>query len=93
VKPTSRFVFVISREQPQLHEYVQRTFAGEADVRVIVDRRVVTRRHRDGPHEPDRRQAERRVRTEVDDELKARGSALVAAAADPSKDSGVNLSL
>jgi hypothetical protein len=91
VKLTSRFVFVISREQPQLHEYVRRAFSREADVRVIVDRRVTTRRHQAGSHVPDRRRTERRVRTEIEAELKARGSALVAA--DPSKDPEVKFSL
>jgi hypothetical protein len=93
VRPTSRFVFVISRDQPQLHEYVQQAFASQADVRVIVDRRVASRRHQQAARQPDRRRAERRVRTEIEAELKARGSALVAASADPAKDPGPNLAL
>ena len=56
----AQLVFIVSRHRPKLHEYLQEEFAGNAEVVVIVDRRLGERRLREIDHGPDRRQADRR---------------------------------
>src|SRR5439155_25599827 len=43
-QPMGQLVFIVSRHRPKLHEYLQREFADNADVAVIVDRRLTERR-------------------------------------------------
>ncbi len=56
----ARYLFIVARERAQLFAHLQREFAGSADVEVLLDRRRGERRERLLPHEPDRRQADRR---------------------------------
>jgi hypothetical protein len=72
-----RFVFVISRREPQIYEYVREAFALEGDVAVVVDRRVGERRHHAAPRGAERRRQDRRIRGDVADDLKSRGCAFV----------------
>ena len=88
---TNRFLFVISRQQPQLYEYVRSAFSPEEEVRVIVDRRVADRRRASAPGSAERRRSDRRVRTDVVEELKARGCAFVPAGGGPALDSQIVL--
>lgn len=55
-KITGRLVFVVSRDRPDVYNYLMLHFAEEKDVEVILDRRRGKRR----PHEPERRQADPR---------------------------------
>ncbi|MGH7348040.1 MAG: hypothetical protein ACREMQ_11470 [Longimicrobiales bacterium] len=72
----AQLVFIVSRHRPKLHEYLQQEFAGNADVAVIVDRRLGERRLREVEHGSERRQIDRR-QAEVDERLRSMGWAIV----------------
>jgi hypothetical protein len=72
----AQLVFIVSRHRPKLREYLQREFAGNAEVTVIVDRRLVERRLDRGPRSPDRRRVSRR-QEQIDERLRAMGWAIV----------------
>ena len=55
-KITGRLVFIVSRDRPDLYNYLMLRFAGQKDIEVILDRRRGERR----PHEPERRRADPR---------------------------------
>lgn len=57
-----RYLFVVARGHPEVYADLQRQFAGNPDVEVLVDRRQSERREHPEPHEPDRRRGERRGR-------------------------------
>ena len=75
-KLMSQLVFIVSRHRPKLHEYLQREFAGNAEVAVIVDRRLGERRLREVEHGPDRRLTDRRD-AGSDERLRSMGWAIV----------------
>jgi len=77
-KPMAQLVFIVSRHRPKLHEYLQKEFAGNAEVSVIVDRRLGERRLREVEveHRPDRRQTDRRDAL-ADERLRSMGWAIV----------------
>ena len=72
----TQLVFIVSRHRPKLHEYLQQEFAGNAEVAVIVDRRLGERRLREVDRGPERRQADRR-QSLVDERLGSMGWAIV----------------
>lgn len=73
-----RVVFVVRADRTELYEALRKAFARELDVEVLVDRRALpTRRRRAARHEPDRRRFDRRLRLQVDGEIKQRGWAVV----------------
>jgi len=72
----AQLVFIVARHRPKLHEYLQREFAGNDEVAVIVDRRLGERRLRELGHGSERRQADRR-QAEVDERLRSMGWAIV----------------
>jgi hypothetical protein len=72
----AQLVFIVSRHRPKLHEYLQQEFAGNAEVAVIVDRRLGERRLREVDQSPERRQADRR-QSLVDERLGSMGWAIV----------------
>ena len=74
--PMAQLVFIVSRHRPKLHEYLQKEFAGNAEVAVIVDRRLGERRLREVGHRPDRRQTDRRDAL-ADERLRSMGWAIV----------------
>ena len=45
-------LFIVSRRQPDLYEYLRRQFASEPDMKVRLDRRTVERRQT-GPSRPE----------------------------------------
>ena len=55
------YLIVVARNQPYVFEYVNRKLAGDPEFQVLLDRRQGERRQRAESHEPDRRQAERRL--------------------------------
>lgn len=71
-----QLVFIVARHRPKLHEYLQREFAGNDEVSVIVDRRLSERRLREVEHGPERRQSDRRQAL-VDERLRSMGWAIV----------------
>ena len=72
----AQLVFIVSRHRPKLREYLQREFAGNAEVTIIVDRRLGERRLDRGPRSPDRRRVSRR-QEQIDERLRAMGWAIV----------------
>ena len=71
-----QLVFIVSRHRPKLHEYLQQEFAGNAEVAVIVDRRLGERRLQEIDRSSDRRQTDRRQAL-VDERLRSMGWAIV----------------
>ena len=70
-------LFIVSRSFPELYDYLVERFAGDTNVEVIWDRRVGERRRRSEPSPDERRQADRRMRPFVDEELRSRSHAIV----------------
>jgi len=54
------YLFIVARGHPDVLADLQRQFRGNAEVEVLVDRRVSERRGSQNPHEPERRRSERR---------------------------------
>lgn len=72
-----RFLFVVSREKPDLCDYLARHFVDETDVLVTLDRRRGERRGLDGSVDMDRRQSHRRWRPDNDETLTSLGAFMV----------------
>ncbi|HEU4366674.1 MAG TPA: hypothetical protein VFV05_00425 [Methylomirabilota bacterium] len=73
-----RHLFIVSRQSPDLYAYLSREFSSEPDVVVILDRREHDRWA--GESEAgtaERRQGDRRVKTEVRTQLSTLGYAFV----------------
>ena len=72
----AQLVFIVSRYRPKLRDYLQREFADNVEVTVIVDRRIRERRLDEASHSPDRRLTSRRQGL-IDDRLRSLGWAIV----------------
>jgi hypothetical protein len=72
-----RQLIIVARNRPELCERLKRAFAGNATVRVVLDRRVAERRGRSGSHAGERRQGDRRSPLMLDELLRATGWAIV----------------
>jgi len=70
-----RYLCVVSREEPQLYEYVKNHFAGRPNVEVVIDRRQGQRRRRPASPATERRQSDRRQHA-IDQDLAALGIAI-----------------
>ena len=70
-----RYLVIISRAEPKLHEFLKNQFAGRPHVDVVFDRRHGQRRQRVALAPRERRQAERRQRS-VDEDLASLGVAI-----------------
>ncbi len=75
-KPMAQLVFIVARHRPKLHEYLQQEFAGNAEVAVIVDRRLGERHLHEVQHSPNRRQSDRRDAL-IEERLRSMGWAIV----------------
>jgi hypothetical protein len=71
-----RQLIIVASDRAHLYEQLQRGFAGNGTVRVLLNRRVGARRARSGPYEAERRRAERRLTPKVDALLRAIGWAI-----------------
>jgi len=60
-RPMRRNLFIIARRVPLMYEALKQSFAGHADIDVILDRRRRERRWQAIPIEVDRRGRERRT--------------------------------
>ncbi len=72
-----RCLFIVARNQPDLWHYLRRDFAGDEEVQVVLDRRRGERRQRVLPHEPERRQADRRRYPNTDSDLRYRSFVII----------------
>jgi tetratricopeptide (TPR) repeat protein len=70
-------LLIVSTERPDLYDYFRQRIEAEATGHVIVNRRFGERRRRSQGREPERRQADRRLRPGIDPELKRLGFAIV----------------
>jgi hypothetical protein len=73
----ARLVFIVSRQRPELFNYLRREFAGNDDVDVIVDRRIADRRLREAPADMIERRRTDRRQDHVDDRLQSMGWAII----------------
>ncbi len=58
------YLLIVSRDRPDLYEYLKRQFSEVENFEVLLARRLGERRQRAETHEPERRRAERRRRPE-----------------------------
>jgi len=72
----AQLVFIVSRHRPKLRDYLQREFAGNTEVTIIVDRRLGERRLDNEPRSHDRRRVSRRQQ-QIDERLRSMGWAIV----------------
>src|SRR5438094_1210232 len=70
-------LFIVSRQHHDLYEYLCERLSGNACVSVTVDRRSGERRHRATPAAAERRRMERRIRPEIDEQLRIHSHAIV----------------
>jgi len=79
-------LFVVSRRQPDLYEYLVQQFGDEPDVTVLLDRRITERRRTVAPRPSDdeRRRADRRRNNDAAYELLTMGYTSVRTAPDTS---------
>lgn len=79
-------LFVVSRRQPDLYEYLVQQFGDEPDVTVLLDRRFTERRQPVAPRpaDDDRRRADRRQNNDAAYELLTMGYTAVRATPDTS---------
>ena len=74
-------LFIVSRLEPNLYDYLAREFSSEDDVRVILDRRLGERRAQAGngvgAQPVERRQGDRRRQAHVARQLSSLGYAFV----------------
>jgi hypothetical protein len=70
-------LFIIARSHPELYDYLSARFDADADVAVVLDRRLAPRRRRSLPAAAERRRGDRRSRPDVDDQLRATALAVV----------------
>lgn len=75
-----RYLFIVAKEHPELCAHLEREFAGEDGVQVVLDRRGTDRRRiRVDVPGGDRRRANRRSHPAIQQELAALNFALVRA--------------
>lgn len=72
-----RYVCIVAHGQPDLLDLFTRFFADDADVEVVVDRRIGRRRSEAASAGWERRLAQRRRQPDVDAHLRKQGWALV----------------
>jgi hypothetical protein len=73
----ARHIFLVSRHESRLYEYLLERFRDDGNVEVVLDRRRAERRRRPEGQVPDRRRSDRRSRREVDLELKVRSHVIL----------------
>jgi hypothetical protein len=80
----ARHLFLVSRRDARLYEYLLERFRDDANVEVILDRRQGERRMSASSYAgPDRRRTDRRSRREVDLELGVRSHVILTLPDDP----------
>ena len=70
-------LFIVSRDQRDLHAYLTKEFRRDEHIQVIVDRRMGDRRCRVEPRAPDQRRAARRRTLAMERQIRSVGFALV----------------
>lgn len=73
----AKHLFLVSRHDARLHEYLVERFRDDEKVEVILDRRRGERRTRSPYDGPERRRSDRRTRREIDLELQIRSHVIL----------------
>lgn len=73
----ARYLFIVSLRHRALYDHLLQRFSDDPKAEVILDRRRVERRQAETPVTPERRQASRRQRPDVSEELQRRSVAVV----------------
>jgi len=73
----TRQLVIVARNRGHLYEHLQRAFAGNETVHVLLNRRVVERRQRSGRYEAERREGDRRSALKTDGLLREIGCAIL----------------
>jgi len=73
----ARYLFIVSVRHPVLYDYLLERFADDPNAQVVLDRRRIERRRTEMAVIRDRRQADRRQRSDVGEELRRRSVAVV----------------
>jgi hypothetical protein len=85
----ARHLFLVSRRDVRLYEYLVERFQDDRNVEVILDRRVAPRRRRtDAYGGPERRRSQRRTRSEIDAELQVRSHVILTLPDDDTRSAG-----
>jgi hypothetical protein len=66
----ARYLFIVSMQDPALHDELLQRFSDDPNAEVILDRRRAERRQAEIPGLLERRQADRRRRPGVNEELR-----------------------
>src|SRR2546422_7305606 len=77
-RTTPARLLIVARPHADLYEYLHARFSDDANVTVILDRRLAPRRRRPVPAAAERRRAERRWQGDVDGQVQAHAPAVVA---------------
>jgi hypothetical protein len=73
----AEYLFIVARNRLELYGYFRRTFAGDARLEVLLDRRAQERRRRSEPRDGERRQRDRRGAPNVAAHLPEFGFAII----------------
>ena len=73
----AKHLLIVARHRRELYEQIKRAFAGHETVQVVLDRRASERRRSKEASLPDRRRADRRARSGIDEQLRTIGWSLV----------------
>ena len=73
----AKHLLIVARHRRELYDQIKRAFAGHETVQVVLDRRATERRRGKEPTLPERRGADRRARSIIDDQLRTIGWSLV----------------
>jgi len=73
----ARQLMVVSRDEPDLHDYLVRAFVGVSSIAVLYDRREVTRRRHGEAPRMERRQSDRRAWPGIDGDVRSFGWGIV----------------
>jgi hypothetical protein len=68
----ARQLIIVSRQHPDLYVYLRDRFVAEREVAVILDRRLAERRRERVPAKIERRRLDRRLRLNIDVQLRQR---------------------
>jgi hypothetical protein len=73
----TKHLLIVAQHRRELYDQIKRAFAGHETVQVVLDRRLSERRRREEPSLSDRRRADRRARSGIDEQLRTIGWSLV----------------
>ena len=81
-RPLDPLLFIMSRDQRDLHDYLTKEFRRDEQIQIILDRRLADRRRRAEPKPRDQRLGARRRSVAVQEQVKSVGFAVVRRASD-----------